>query len=80
MAVIALVRPPEAEVPKPPPVDTHAVLPAAARNAMTELEGKVNALRRIFAGPSAPLAQIARIEALANEIQTEAKRVARFSR
>jgi hypothetical protein len=37
-------------------------------------------LRRIFSGPSAPIAQIARIEALANEIQTEAKRVARFSR
>jgi len=76
MTVIALHRP--APAPKPPPVDTHAVIPAAARNAMTELEGKVGQLRRIFAGPSAPIAQIARIEALANEIRTEGGRVARF--
>lgn len=74
MTVIPLTRP------SPPPVDTHTVLPAAARHAMVSLEARVGELRRIFAGPSAPVAQAARIEALANEIRSEAARLARWSR
>ena len=56
------------------------VLPAAARHAMTALEGKVNSLRRIFAGPSTTAAMAAHIEQLTNDIRTEAQRIARFSR
>lgn len=66
--------------PKLPLVETHTVLPAGARNAMANLDGKVNALRRIFAGPSTPVAMLAKIADLTLEIQTEAQRIRRLSR
>ena len=63
-----------------PPAPTHTVIPAAARNAFAELEGRVAALKRVFAGPSATLTTYAQIGALADEIRSAAERVKRFSR
>lgn len=62
------------------PAAQHVTLPAGARNAFTALEGKVGALRRIFAGPSTPAAMAAQIEQLTLDIRVEAQRIARLSR
>ena len=66
--------------PKPPLVETHAVLPPGARTAMASLDGKVNALRRIFSGSSTPIAMLAQLNELTLEIQAEAGRIRRLAR
>lgn len=66
--------------PDAPPADTHVTLSPGSRNAFVALEGYVGQLRRIYAGPSCPVAQAARIKALTDQIRVEAERVARLSR
>lgn len=75
-----LVPPAAAAAPKPDLIDTHTILPAGARNAMTNLEGKVNALKRVFSGPSTTIEQAARIAELTNAIQSEAAVIRRLAR
>lgn len=62
------------------PAPTHKVIPASARHAFTDLEGRMAALRRVFAGPSATVATYAEIGRLADEIRTAAERVKRGAR
>lgn len=71
--------PPEAEK-KRPLHDWSVTIPPAARHAFTDLEGRMAALRRVFAGPSATVATYAEIGRLADEIRTAAERVKRGAR
>lgn len=66
--------------PKPDLIETHTILPAGARNAMTNMEGKVNALKRVFSGPSTTIEQAARIADLTNAIQSECATIRRLAR
>ena len=64
----------------PAPVPQHVVIPAASRNAFTELDAHVARLHRMFAGPSTTDTAYAQIGALADEIRVAAERVKRFAR
>jgi hypothetical protein len=75
-----IVGPDEPAPAKPDIAPTHVVFQAAARNAFTGMEGSFNALRRIFAGPSASVTSAAQIDRLCAEIVAEAQRVKRWAR
>lgn len=62
------------------PMPSTRVLSPEARQAFSSLDGRMNALRRVFSGPFATESQAAEIERLANEIRADALRVVRLAR
>lgn len=62
------------------PAPTHVTVPPGARHAYMDLKGRMAALDRIMAGPSATATAYAEIGRIADEIRTAAERVKRFSR
>ena len=68
------------EVERDTPAPTHITIPPGARHAFTDLEGRMAALKRIFAGPSATATAYAEVGRIADEVRTAAERVKRFSR
>lgn len=58
----------------------YTLLTPEARQAFAGLEGKFNALKRIYSGPFASTLAADEIERLCGELRVEAQRVARLAR